>query len=98
MKSVKLPTAKGGEWGVLVHDLVLEEGSKRHFTVPDVYDEITEFVAERDPRTIAVNTSAPPRGGVGVDVRSIPVTVPGFGNSRPGWGFDPARFFFFYFP
>ena len=36
MKSVKLPTAKGGEWGVLVHDLVLEEGSKRHFTVPDV--------------------------------------------------------------
>ena len=42
--------------------------------------------------------AAPPRGGVGVDVRSIPVTVPGFGNSRPGWGFDPARTLYFYFP
>ena len=30
-------------------------------------------------------------GVVGVGVRSIPVTVPGFGNSRPGRGFDPAR-------
>ena len=27
------------------------------FTIPDVYDEITEFVAQRDPKTIAVNTS-----------------------------------------
>ena len=27
------------------------------FTIPEVYDEITEFVAERDPKTIAVNFS-----------------------------------------
>ncbi len=27
------------------------------FTIPEVYDEITRFVAERDPRTIAVNFS-----------------------------------------
>ncbi len=27
------------------------------FTIPEVYDEITQFVAERDPKTIAVNFS-----------------------------------------
>jgi len=27
------------------------------FTIPEVYDEITQFVAERDPKTIAVNYS-----------------------------------------
>ena len=27
------------------------------FTIPEVYDEITRFVAERDPKTIAVNFS-----------------------------------------
>ncbi len=27
------------------------------FTIPEVYSEITQFVAERDPKTIAVNTS-----------------------------------------
>ena len=40
--------------------------------------------------------AATPRGGVGVGVRSIPVTVPGFGNSHPGWGSDPARPPFFF--
>ncbi len=30
---------------------------RQGFTIPDVYDEITQFVAERDPKTIAVNYS-----------------------------------------
>ena len=36
------------------------------FTIPEVYGEITQFVAERDPKTIAVNTSEwlPIAGGI----------------------------------
>jgi Xaa-Pro dipeptidase len=30
---------------------------RQGFSIPEVYDEITEFVAERDPKTIAVNFS-----------------------------------------
>ncbi len=30
---------------------------RQGFTIPEVYDELTEFVAERDPKTIAVNYS-----------------------------------------